>query len=167
VTGVTPSAVQGTPVTGIVRPTDAPGPQPTPSLPGRVQSVDLLRGAVMIIMALDHTRDFVHSAASHHVGSRNPVLVFGRVPLFYFILHIFLIHVVAILLAISRYGTARFLLDAPPSMGTPLALFPADYGYGLAVTYAVWLTVVAALYPACLWYAGVKQRRREWWLSYL
>jgi hypothetical protein len=45
--------------------------------------------------------------------------------------------------------------------------FPRGYGVGLPGTYAVWLLVVAALYPLCRWVAAVKGRRRDWWLSYL
>jgi uncharacterized membrane protein len=101
------------------------------------------------------------------VDRRNPVLIFGRVPMFFFLAHIFLIHIVAMVLAFFRYGTARFFLNGPPSMGTPAQLFPADYGYALWVTYAVWLVVVALLYPLCLWFAGLKQRRHDWWLGYL
>ena len=45
--------------------------------------------------------------------------------------------------------------------------FPKGYGVGLPGVYAVWLLVVAALYPLCRWVAAVKARRRDWWLSYL
>jgi hypothetical protein len=44
---------------------------------------------------------------------------------------------------------------------------PPDYGFSLPVVYVVWIVVVVALYFPCRWYAGVKQRRRDWWLSYL
>jgi hypothetical protein len=44
---------------------------------------------------------------------------------------------------------------------------PDGWGYGLPVVYLVWVGVVLALYPACRWFAGVKARRREAWLSYL
>ena len=44
---------------------------------------------------------------------------------------------------------------------------PANYGYDLWVVYAVWVTVVALLYPLCLSFARLKERRSYWWLSYL
>jgi hypothetical protein len=44
---------------------------------------------------------------------------------------------------------------------------PAGYGLPLPGVYAVWLLVVVALYPLCRWFAALKQRRREWWWSYL
>jgi hypothetical protein len=52
-------------------------------------------------------------------------------------------------------------------MGGPGPLFPPDFGYPLSVTYAVWIVVVILLYPLCKWFAGLKARRRDWWLSYL
>jgi uncharacterized membrane protein len=101
------------------------------------------------------------------VGERNPLLVFGRVPLFYFIVHIPLIHAIAIALTWVRYGAAPFLFTPPPTLGTPRAVFPPDYGWDLWVVYVVWAGVVLALYPVCLWYMRLKARRRDWWVSYL
>jgi MFS family permease len=60
-----------------------------------------------------------------------------------------------------------FLLDPAPSMAGPANLYPPGYGYPLWVVYAVWVAVVALMYPICLWYARLKERRHDWWLSYL
>jgi uncharacterized membrane protein len=100
-------------------------------------------------------------------SEHNPLLVFGRVPLFYFVLHLPLIHAMAIGLTWLRYGAQPFLFTPPPTLGTPRDVFPVDYGWNLAVTYAVWIAAVVILYPACLWFARVKQRRHEWWVRYL
>ena len=54
-----------------------------------------------------------------------------------------------------------------PSMGGPAQSFPPNFGCDLWVAYAVWITIVVALYPLCRWFAAVKERRRDWWLSYL
>lgn len=97
----------------------------------------------------------------------NPLIVFGRVPFFYFVTHIALIHLVAVVLGFLRYGAQSFLLVPAPSMGGPSKMFPPGYGYSLWVVYVVWLGVVAALYPLCRWFADLKQRKRSWWLSYL
>lgn len=97
----------------------------------------------------------------------NPLIVFGRVPLFYFLVHFFLIHGLTFPFALIRYGHAAFLLDPAPSMGGPANLYPPGYGYPLWVVYAVWLAVVALMYPICLWYARLKARRGDWWLSYV
>ena len=100
-------------------------------------------------------------------ADRNPFVVYGRVPLLYFVLHIPLIHAVEIGLAWLRYGWAPFVTLPPPSLGTPRAAFPADFGWRLWVVYAVTAGVVVALYPVCLWFSRLKARRRSWWLSYL
>jgi uncharacterized membrane protein len=99
----------------------------------------------------------------------NWFVVFGRVPLFYFIAHFYAAHAVGILLALLRYGRASFpfLFQPMPSMGGARQLFPADFGYDLWVAYAVWALIVVCLYPACRWFAKVKATRRTWWLSYL
>jgi uncharacterized membrane protein len=99
----------------------------------------------------------------------NPLIVFGRVPLFYFVIHFCLAHVAAALLAWVRYGAAAgsFVFMPVPTMGAPRKAFPPDFGYDLWVVYLVWAAIVAGLYPVCRWFAGVKARRRDWWLSYL
>jgi uncharacterized membrane protein len=99
----------------------------------------------------------------------NPVIVFGRVPLFYFVTHFYLAHIAAAALALVRYGSAAwsFIFHPVPSMGGPVKLYPPDFGYDLWVAYLVWATIVIGVYPACRWFAGVKARRREWWISYL
>jgi uncharacterized membrane protein len=84
---------------------------------------------------------------------------FGRVPLFYYLLHLFLIHLLAVIFAFARYGkqiTNVFANGPPP-----------DFGYNLLVVYLVWLGAVLLLYPPCRWWARLKQHRRSAWLSYL
>lgn len=103
-----------------------------------------------------------------YFSARNPLLVFGRVPFFFFLFHLALAHGFAVLLPAFRYGFHSFLLLPPPSLGGPRAAFPSDYGFSLPVVYLAWLAVVAISYPICLWYANLKNRRRDlWWLSYL
>ena len=99
----------------------------------------------------------------------NPLIVFGRVPLFYFVLHFYAAHIAAVILAVMTYGTAAFsfMWQPVPSMGGPVAAFPPDFGWELWVAYAVWIAIVAKLYFVCRWFASVKERRRDWWLSYL
>jgi uncharacterized membrane protein len=85
----------------------------------------------------------------------------GRVPFFYYVVHIFLIHALAVVFAWAMNVDTGWLFGP----------FPADkpdgYGLGLAGVYAVWVAVVLALYPMCRWFAAVKRRRCEWWWSYL
>ena len=102
-----------------------------------------------------------------HFHFTNPLIVFGRVPFFYYGAHLLLAHLIEIGMNFVRYGAKPFLLIAPPSMGGSSELFPVDYGFPLWTAYAVWVVVLLLLYPACLWFARLKQRRHDWWLTYL
>lgn len=89
------------------------------------------------------------------------VVTFGRVPFAYYIAHIYLIHALAIGYVWSTGGDASWLMGVfPPEK-------PVGYGLGLAGVYAVWLAVLVMLYPLCRWFVALKQRRNDWWLSYL
>jgi hypothetical protein len=85
----------------------------------------------------------------------------GRVPLLYYVAHLYLIHALAVIYAAISIGESAWLFA-----GSPLRK-PLNYGMSLPGIYAVWLFVVIALYPACRWFAELKQKRRDWWLSYL
>lgn len=79
---------------------------------------------------------------------------FGRVPLFFYVLHLYVAHLAAVALWLAEGFTLQqlrgFGLHSDP---------PEGLGLGLAGTYVAWVLVVAALYPVCRWYAGIKQRR--------
>jgi hypothetical protein len=71
-----------------------------------------------------------------------------------------------------RYGRQQDLggtqQDVPfPRTSLFLFPFPSDYGFGLGVVYLLWIFVVVLLFPVCLWYARLKERRKDWWLSYV
>jgi uncharacterized membrane protein len=102
-------------------------------------------------------------------GWRRPLVVIGRVPLFYYVVHFWLIHVVAAVLAFVKYGTASlaWLFMPLPSMGGPAQPFPPGFGYPLWAAYGAWIAVVLMMYPLCRWFARVKERRNDWWLGYL
>jgi uncharacterized membrane protein len=88
------------------------------------------------------------------------LIVFGRVPLFFYVIHLYLIHALALTVGtLAGFDPRSFLFIWLKN--------PDGWGYGLPVVYLVWAGVVLALYPACRWFAGVKARRREAWLSYL
>ncbi len=101
--------------------------------------------------------------AERGLAAAVPALVtFGRVPLFYYLLHLPLIHGLAVLAALVVGRNAAVLFS-----NTFLFARPEGYGFDLGVVYAVTATVLLLLYPACRWFAGVKARRRDVWLSYL
>jgi hypothetical protein len=87
--------------------------------------------------------------------------VYGRVPLFYYVVHIFVAHAVAVLVAFAQSGELRRI----PVVTDPGSI-PAWYGVSLPGVYLAWAIVVAIMYFPCRWYAGLKARRSDWWLRY-
>lgn len=96
-----------------------------------------------------------------------PVITFGRVPMFFYILHIPLIHGGVVLLDFARFGWSPQWLGGPWDVNPEINPIPKDYGVSLGWVYAIWVGVVFLLYWPCRWFAGVKSRRRDAWLSYL
>jgi uncharacterized membrane protein len=94
-----------------------------------------------------------------------PVVIFGRVPLFFYILHILLIHGAAVLFDYARFGWSP-LAGAGPWEVRPEAV-PESYGFSLPMVYLLWIGLLLVLYPPCRWYAEVKRRNKSVWLSYL
>jgi len=89
------------------------------------------------------------------------LLVFGRVPLFYYVLHIFLIHAMAIFVGLLFHQPVFWLWHGghPP---------PAGYGHGLPFVYLMWFIALLILYLPCKWYMAFKSKHRDCaWLSYL
>lgn len=103
------------------------------------------------------------------LGSRHLFVTLGRVPFAYYVVHFWVLHVVAIAVAFARHGTAArsFLWMPLPSMGGARDAFPLDLGVSLAWTYVAWVLLVAGLVLPARWLAAVKTRRRDWWLGYL
>jgi uncharacterized membrane protein len=95
-----------------------------------------------------------------------PALVFGKVPLFYFVLHVPFIHLVALVTCLVRYGSVHWMFESP-DMGNYPFTAPPGWGFSLPGVYMAWAFVVISLYPACRWYARVKQERPRWWMSYV
>ncbi|MGI9041318.1 MAG: DUF1624 domain-containing protein [Gemmatimonadales bacterium] len=95
-----------------------------------------------------------------------PALVIGKVPLFYYALHFALIHLLAVVTCYVQYGSAHWMFESPDLAHYPFSP-PPGWGYSLPVVYLVWGFVVIALYPLCRWFAALKQRRSDAWLSYL
>ncbi len=93
------------------------------------------------------------------------VVVFGRVPMFYYLLHIYLIHILAVIAAaISGFTWSDMVLTGWVSMNAQLQ----GYGYSLAFVYVLWIIIIIGVYPLCKWYDGYKQANRsKWWLSYI
>ncbi len=94
-----------------------------------------------------------------------PALIYGKVPMFYYVLHIPLIHLIALGVCYVRYGHVYWMFESPSPAQFPITP-PPGWGYSLPVIYLIWIIVVVLLYPLCYWYAALKQRRSDPWLSY-
>ncbi|MEP6572694.1 MAG: heparan-alpha-glucosaminide N-acetyltransferase domain-containing protein [Gemmatimonadota bacterium] len=99
-------------------------------------------------------------------GLARPVWTFGKVPLFYFLVHLPVIHLLAILVCFLRYGSAHWMFESPDLTHFPFTQ-PPGWGFDLPGVYVAWFAVVLLMYPLCRWYAAYKRERRYWWLSYL
>lgn len=93
------------------------------------------------------------------------LITIGRVPMFYYIIHIYIIHLGAVIAAeITGFGASIFILDTwvtdvPEIKG---------FGFSLWVVYLIWVLLIIGLYPLCKWYENYKRNNRDkWWLSYL
>ena len=89
------------------------------------------------------------------------LILLGHVPLFFYLMQWFTAHSLAIVAHLLAGKSAAWLL------GNWSETTPLDAGFDLWMTYAGWGVGMLILYPLCRWFAGVKQRRREWWLRYL
>ncbi len=94
-------------------------------------------------------------------GWTNIVSVYGRVPMFYYLLHFFTIHVLCIILF---FATGRPVSDIAAGN---FAFRPNDFGFSLPIVYLIWIAVVAGLYPLCKKYDQFKQHNKRWWTGYL
>ena len=110
--------------------------------------------AIAVLPALEHAKGSVARVLS----------VFGRVPFFYYVLHIPAIHLAAVIVSLVREGAVNpWLFTNHPMMNPPA---PEGYTWSLGLLYLVTASVVTLLYFPCKWFAGVKARNRQAWLSY-
>jgi len=127
----------------------------TTKYPPSLQFVLMTLGPVLLMLAWCERRP---PSAAH------PLVAIGRVPLFYYVVHFYLVHLAASALAAVQDGPVLAFLSGPfPSMGGSRDLFPPGFGYPLWVTYVAWASVVATMYPLCRWYGRLKRDRRPWW----
>ena len=117
-------------------------------------------------MTLGPALIFLALADRHTPRVLRPALTIGRVPLFYYLLHFALIHLLAVATCFLRYGSAHWMVESPDLGHYPFSS-PPGWGFSLPVVYLAWASVVVAMYPLCRWFAALKARRSEAWLSYL
>lgn len=117
------------------------------------------------IMTLGPALIFLAIAEKASGKLAQPIIHIGRVPMFYYILHLYLIHIAAMFAAeFSGYDWSDMILQRRTWVDPQLN----GYGFSLGVTYLVWIGIVLLLYPLCKWYDKYKtQHKEKWWLSYL
>jgi uncharacterized membrane protein len=128
----------------------------TTKYPPSLQFLLMTMGPALIFLALI---EYARPRAT------NPLVVFGKVPFFFYIVHIYLIHALAMAaLAFTGWDWREYILSATRFQSGRLI----DFGFGLGTVYVIWAIVVVMLYPLCRWYQQVRENNPgKWWLSYL
>jgi uncharacterized membrane protein len=126
--------------------------------PPSLEYVCVTLGVLLVLFALaDSLLEERRILPALHV-----VEIYGRVPFFYYVLHFYTVHLLSLFAVMFALHTVH--VNPPTPIFNPP---PPGAGFGLPIVYLIWACVVAALYLPCRWFAGVKARRRDWWLSYL
>jgi len=94
----------------------------------------------------------------------NFVSVYGKVPLFYFLVHFYLIHIITIILLFMQGFQWSQMDFASGTFGRPKGI---ESGVGLSIIYLIWITIVLLLYKPCLWFGQYKTNHKQWWLKYI
>ncbi|MBA2704517.1 MAG: DUF1624 domain-containing protein [Blastocatellia bacterium] len=121
-------------------------------------------GPAMLALALFESNK-LGASRSHSFWNRIRTffITFGRVPLFFYLLQWPTSHFMSLIVHLIAGKPVRWMFGSEIDFNGP----PPGAGFNLAVVYACWIAGVLLLYPLCKWFAGVKARRRDWWLSYL
>ncbi len=121
---------------------------------------------LFLLMTLGPAMIFLRAVDGGTPRWLRPALTVGKVPMFYYVLHIPLMHLLAVIVCYAHYGQAHWMFESNSIEQFPVAK-PPGWGYSLPIVYLIWIFVVVALYPLCQWYAALKQRSSNPWLSYL
>jgi uncharacterized membrane protein len=114
----------------------------------------MLGVSMFLLLALQHLRG----------AAARVLLVFGRTPLFTYVAHIYIAHGLALAIGVATGVPASYYSNL---IADPSRLVSVHWGVGLPFVYCMWALVLILLYPFSRWFADVKRRRRDWWLSYL
>jgi uncharacterized membrane protein len=118
---------------------------------------------LFLLMTLGPAIASLAVAERAHGWFAGALAAFGRVPMFYYLLHIPIIHATALLVWLIRDGSVH----AERFATAPYVSIPPGERWSLPLLYLVFALVVAVLYPLCLWYGAVKARSRAAWLRYI
>lgn len=152
-------------VAGLIVLLRSPAPGDPPALFRFLGQQKYPASQLYLMMTLGPTIALLPLAERARGAVANALLLFGRVPMFYYLLHIPLIHALAMVVSLVRSGTiVPWLFGNHPWAPPPQ---PPGYMWDLGLLYLVWAIAVLLLYFACRWYAEVKARHRESWLRYI
>jgi uncharacterized membrane protein len=122
---------------------------------------------LFLLMTLGPVLLFLRAVDGKTPSALRPAMIIGKVPMFYFLVHFPLIHLIAAAVCYALNGSAHWMFESPSLDKFPFTP-PPVWGFSLPIVYLVWAIVVVSCYPLSKWYAGVKQRRPDLkWLSYL
>jgi uncharacterized membrane protein len=119
--------------------------------PSLMYSLLMLGPALLFLAWFETTQNFI----------TQKLKVFGSVPFYFYILHIYVIHLLTIPLFFAQGYTTADIVQRP------FWFRPDNLGFNLVGVYAVWLFVVVVLYPLCKRYYNYKINHKYWWLSYV
>jgi uncharacterized membrane protein len=141
------------------------GPPPMPALLAFLNTNKYPASLLFLLMTLGPTIALIPVLERARGAAARFVTVFGRVPFFYYMLHIPLIHTLALVVSKVRLGAVSPWLFTNHPMGNPPP--PDGYVWSLPLLYLVWAVAIGMLYFGCRWFADLKVRRMDWWLKYL
>ena len=121
---------------------------------------------LFLLMTLGPALLFLRAVDERTPEWLRPALIIGKVPMFYFLLHFLLIHLLTVVAALLRYGAVHWMFESPSLDRYPITQ-PPGWPLPLPAVWLIWMSIPVMLYPLCRWFAGVRQRRTDWWLSYL
>lgn len=122
-------------------------------------------GPAIAVLALFELPKRIEAARASLIGRlRNALVTFGRVPLFFYLLQWYTAHLIGIVAGLIAGQPVGWQFASPIDKFDNL---PSGIGFRLWVVYVCWIIGVLLLYPLCKWFAALKARRRDWWLSYL
>jgi len=153
---------------GDLNPWGVPGEDGRPPMPALFSFLNTTKypaSLAFLLMTLGPTILLVPTLETARGAVARSLTVFGRVPFFFYVLHIPLIHLLALVVSAVTAGSVSPWLFANHPMGNPPP--PDGYTWSLGLLYLVWAAAVVLLYFPCRWFADVKARRNDWWLGYL
>jgi uncharacterized membrane protein len=137
----------------------------TTKYPPSLQFLLMTLGPAMLVLWCFDSTALAAARASLIARVRNAFVTFGRVPLFFYLLQWYTAHLIAIVAGLIAGQPVAYQYASPIEKFQSAP--PAGVGFRLWVVYLCWIVGVLLLYPLCKWFARVKARRRDWWLSYL